>query len=316
MRHTVIDTLLGIVLSVSYCAGLHASSPSVDPRLFDARLAPVNALLSEPSSQARAERIAAELVRLYGTRDPETQRLVLFWVGTNASALGGSDVAGEMFRRVAAEDPDGEVTRSLKRTLAIEAVRDGSRDARAVVYGDAIRNGMAPVGGSGATLSREEALYLAAQDGIQELRPYIAQYSTLVNSHPNTWGCRNSEMLDVLMEMRQGGDSRSDAIALHAERLATMTPESLSSRLATERGFAMATESLVLEICPNAAEEKRCGRVGEALGRAKARAAVGEGDRRAAMPGDAGLAWTRLEAGLSADARQRFRKESMQAVRE
>jgi hypothetical protein len=77
----------------------------------------------------------------------------------------------------------------------------------------------------------------------------------------------------------------------------------------------MATEDLVVEICHKLGEEESCGRVGEALGRAKARAAVGGDDKGAPTSGDAGRVWTRLEAGLSADARHRFREESVRTFR-
>lgn len=289
-----------VVLTLLACGAALASSPAIDPRLFDERLARVNELLSEANTPDRTETITAELEKLYRTRDDEVQAMTLLWFGRFRSHLGDDDTQARVLMRVIDADPGSESSKSMRRTLGVDALRSRARPARAVTYSEAIAAGRVPIAGTEAFLTREQALYFAAQEGIDELRPKIREFSALLDRQRNAWDCRNSDALDVMMEFRSGAPDRRSAPAIHAGRFCELSSPDLASRLIQSPGFAMASALMIEEVCRDGREAAACMRVAAALSRARA---VGT------PTPEAKEAYRRFVAILDPDARARYKRE-------
>jgi hypothetical protein len=182
----------------------------------------------------------------------------------------------------------------------VDALRSRARPVRAAAYSEAIAAGRVPIADTEAFLTREQALYFAAQEGIAEFRPMIKEFSTLLDRQMNAWNCRNSDALDVMVEFRSGAPDRRSAPAIHAGRFCELSAQDLASRLRQSPGFAMASALMAEDVCRDGREAAICMRVAAALSRARA---VGT------LTPETTEIFRRFEAILDPDARATYKRE-------
>ncbi|MGV8040937.1 MAG: hypothetical protein AB2L07_12950 [Thermoanaerobaculaceae bacterium] len=173
----------------------------------------------------------------------------LEWIRDNSDRL-PVDFEEESLRLLVAKAPKNDpwfAEYEGKQLARLWWTKRSTQEQRRAIYWTAVRDGHAVTWGQ-ELISRDDALYQAAIEGLTEFIPAMGQYSAeLDRSHiwPSEFGPPQSKALPVVAHLREGAANGLDGAAVAARRLAAMGDQEFFDAMESDEVFrAVAVGSL------------------------------------------------------------------------